>query len=116
MISVILSSVVIAYSILNLFNIKRFISESEDERFTLSEAILIVFIYVWLIVNFFLLSGPVVMLLTFFIALSGTKGMEKNITAYLRWFFVLLIITSVIIAVNNIYFKFSMWQYIFVRT
>jgi len=115
MISVILSSFVIAYSIYNLLNIKRFIAESEEERFTLSEALMLVFIYVWLIINFFLLSGPVVMLLTAFIAFSGTRGI-RNEKAYLRLFFILLIITSAIIAINAVYFQFSMWQYIFVRT
>jgi len=109
MISVLISSVIIAYCIYNLIDIKRFIKESEEERFLLSESIMLVFIYVWLIINCFLQSGPIVIFLTVFVIICGSKNKE----IYLEWFFTLLIVTSTIIAVNDVYFNFNMWQYLF---
>jgi len=109
MISVFLSSLIIGYSIYNLIDIKRFLRESEGERFGCSEALMLVFIYLWLIVNIFLLSGPIVLVIFVFIVSTCTK----NKVTYTRLFFILLILVSFIIALNDIYFNFSIWHYLF---
>jgi len=109
MLSVIISSVIIAYAIYNLININRFIINAESERYSCTESLIIIGIYIWLICNFFLISGPIVLLFTFFILVSQLNDTVK----FIRLFFILLIIVSIIITLNDLYFKINMWKYIF---
>jgi hypothetical protein len=109
MLSTIIATIVIAYSLYNLYNINRFIINANYDRYTGFESLLIVFIYLWLIFNVFTNSGPIVLVLLIAIGICDLN----NTKSYLRMFFTLLIITTIIIAVNDLYYNFNMWKYLF---
>lgn len=111
----IISTLIILYCIVRLLNVKQFIEYLQGEEGKTVDSIFTILILFWLLLNIFLYSGPIVLLVFFYIILSDVKGKKhsKRITRYVKLLLYVLIAVNAFIVFNQLYFKCPMWEYVF---
>jgi len=109
MIGCFIALILVVYAIYNIFTLDNFISNVKGERLPSTEAILLIFTYIWFFVNIFLKSGPIALIILIIIVILTQQ--YKKIYYYL--FFILLFIGVIGITINNSIIKFNIWKYLF---
>lgn len=115
MITLIISILPLLYCLRNIIDIRHFTSVIDNGDTNLLDASLIILTMVWLIVQAFLLSGPLVLITILIIFISDVKSNKKWKTRkrILKFQMSLVVLIMSFIIINKLYLNISMWDYLF---
>lgn len=109
MIGCFIALTLLVYAVYNIFTIDKFISNAKGDRLPSTEAVLLLFTYLWFAVHVFLSTGPIALVLLF-ILIRITYTYKK--TFYIIYFIVLFLGVTIIM-INQKIMHIEMWKYLF---
>lgn len=115
MLTLIISILPLLYCLRNIIDIRHFTSVIDNGNTNLLDAMFIILTMVWLIVQVFLLSGPLVLITILIIVISDVKSNIKWKTRrrIVKFQMSLVVLIMSFIIINKLYLNISMWDYLF---
>jgi len=108
----IISALIIFYCVSRIVDTKPlYLYVTTEDYITWYDTIFIILIMLWTFINVFMFSGPVSLLAL--IALVFMNNQRTITMSNLRIMLSIILAASIVIGMNSIYFKFSMWEWIF---
>ena len=104
------SLIVLMYCIYAIYGINSLIERYYVTRMKAYDAFSIGFTFGWIIIEFFLKPGPIVLIPLVMTLFNLNDSNRKKAKIYHYILFILLAITSVIVLLNELIFKINFWK------
>lgn len=106
MIGCFIASTLLVYAVYNIIRVDKFIENAKNNRLLCLEEMLLVFSYLWFVVQLFLSSGPIALITI--VMLVWLTFRNKKI--YYIIFFIVIFLSTIAIMINQKILKIEMWK------